>query len=152
VALERVQRLHLGIDEEEMEFSAATIASMLQEVADTCDESEAFTIHAVVRALQGADEDHELVLKQKRRGKYVSPTEHVATHNRNMSWLRTLALRESQGVKTEAAIAEIAEKWGVKRASVFEGVRDAQRFLKAGRETFGGPNFENPRPAKNRKT
>lgn len=153
VNLERVQRIHQGIDTEDMEFSAATIAQMLQEVADECDENDAFTIHAVVNALLGRDDHHRLVLKQKRPGKYVNPTAHEATHNRHQYWLHWLAGREDAGIKTEAAIAEIAASENVSRAAVFQGIRQAEEFLDRGRKIFeGNENFENPRPAKKQNT
>src|SRR5436190_11836183 len=70
VDLERVQRIHLDIENEQMDFTAVTVAQMLQDVADQCDENNAFTIHAVVRALLGKDEHHFLELKQKKPGKF----------------------------------------------------------------------------------
>lgn len=153
VNLERVQRIHLGIDYESMDFTAETIASMLQDVADQCDENEAFAIHAVVRALQGKDDHHQLVLRQKRPGRFESPTEWEEKSNRNSKWLYWLAGREKKGWKTEAAIAEIAEQEGVSRATVFAGIREAEDSLARGNAIFpDSGNFENPRPDKKRNT
>ena len=155
VGLERVQRIHLGIDSEEMEYSADTIAQMLQEVADRCDEDEAFTIHAVVNALLGKDDDHRLVLRNKRRGKFITPTVHEAKHIRERRWLWWLAHLERKGVKTESAIMEIAAAEKVSRATIFNGVRSAERYQEWGRElSADAPAFQNPRPslAKKRKT
>ena len=147
VDLERVQRIHLGIDSEEMEFSAGTIAHMLQQIAEQCDEDEAFTIQVVVNALRGTDDHHVLVLQQKRRGKFVSPTKHEEKHNRNNKWLWWLGHLEKQGIKTESAVAEIAQKEGVSRATVFKGVKDAEAFQAWGRELSAtAPAFQNPRP------
>ncbi len=148
VDLERVQRIHLGIDFEEMEFSADTIAHMLQEVADRCEEDEAFMIHSVVNALLGKDKHHRLVLQNKRRGKFVSPTEHEVMHNRNSNWLWWLAHLEKQGVKTESAVSEIAHKDGVSRATVFKGIKSAAAFQERGNKLSpGDPAFQNPRPS-----
>ncbi len=142
-----MQRLHLGLDDEPMNFDAATVARMLQDVADTCDENEAFTLHAVVNALLDRDDHHVLVLQQKKRGKFISPAKTTAKHNRNQKWLFWLAHLEKNGIKTEAAVAEISESEGVSRATVFAGVKAAERFLVDGRAMFPeSRNFENPRP------
>ncbi|CCA93378.1 hypothetical protein [Novosphingobium sp. PP1Y] len=157
VNLERVQRIHQDIDTEPMEFSADSIAKMLDEIADQSDCNVAFTLQAVSRALRGQDDHHVLILKQKKRGKFVSPTEHDNHHCRIMSWLHTLAMHEQDGVKTEAAVALIAENWGVSRASVFAGIKEAEDYLESGR-TLDWPSgeqtsaFTNPRPNKSDKT
>lgn len=152
VNLERVQRIHLGVDSEEMEFSAQTLADMLQEIADRIDENDAFTIHAIVNALLGRDDHHELVLKQKKRGKFVNPTVHEAKRNRQMKWLWWLAHLENQGIKTESAVATIAKSEKASRAAVFNGVKEAEKFQAWGRDLApDAPAFQNPRPAKTRK-
>lgn len=153
VNLERVQRIHQEIDNEPMEFSADSIASMLDDIAERSDMNDAFTLHAVSRALRGLDEHHVLILKQKKRGKFVSPTDEEGEFSRNLSWLHTLALHERNGVKTEAAIAFIAERWSVSRASVFAGIKEAEDYLALGRSidwpsNKAGDSFINPRPSK----
>jgi hypothetical protein len=147
VDLERVQRLHLGVDDEPMEFSADTIAAMLQEIADVCDPASAFELHAVVRALEGKDAHHRLELKQVRRGKFASPAEHF---RRNMDWLNALAALEEQGVKTEAAIATIAEQAKCSRASVFAGIKEAEEICEVMRAADPSAGTVNRRPAKRR--
>ena len=155
VNLERVQRIHLGLDGEPMEFSAYTLAEMLQDVADNCDETDAFTLHAVARALQGKDEYHTLTLQQKKRGQFEAPNKREEKHYRRRKWLAWLAHLERQGIKTEAAIMDIAEKEGVSRATVFAEINKAEEFLKTGREILAGLEdegvFQNPRPAKSGK-
>lgn len=152
VDLERVQRIHLGLDSEPMEFSAETVAQMIQDVADNCDAHNAFILHAVMRALRGNDDYHSLTLQQKKRGRFEAPDLQAAKHHRRRMWLHWLAHLESQGVKTEAAITEIGDKEGVSRATVFAEIRKAERFLEEGRSIFAGSpaadNFQNPRPAK----
>lgn len=153
VNLERVQRIHQGIDSEPMEFSASTIAKMLQDIADECDDHGAFTLHAVVRALLGTDDHHILVLKQKKPGKWVSPTVHESHANQIMGWLYTLANWELAGMKTEAAVAQIAELANVKRATVFAGIKEAEQFLASCRTLApDADHLQNPRPSKERKT
>jgi hypothetical protein len=152
VDLERVQRIHLGVDSEPMEFTADTIADMVQDIADNSFTHEAFTLHAIARALRGLDDHHILVLRQKKRGKWESPTEHEKKHNREMSWLWTLGAWEHDGMKTEAAVARIAELANVSRATVFQGIRNAEAFLEHCREIIGDrqlpEHLKNPRPSK----
>lgn len=149
VNLERVQRIHLDIEDEPMEFSAETIAQMLEDIAEKCFEHEAFLIRGIINALIGEDHNHLLVLKHKRRGKFVSPTESSARHNRQRAMLYHLAELERQGVKTEAAVAELASLTGLSRASVFAEIRAAEQFLEHGlKMSMNDDAFRNPRPAK----
>ena len=156
VNLERCQRLHLGLENEPMEFDATTLAAMVQDIANQCDEHEAFILHAVSRALTGDDEHHKLTLQHQKRGKFLSPTESEKRFVQDMNWLFTLANRENMGDQTEAGIAFIVELSGASRASIFAGIRRAETFLKHGLETFpdspGAAKFENPRPANKRNT
>lgn len=157
VNLERVQRIELGIDNEPMAFDEATVAAMLQKLADERPyETEAFVLRALANALRGDDEHHRLVLKQKKPGKWESPTEFEANRNREMSWLYALGNFEKQGIKTEAAVAKIAEDFDVSRATVFAGVKRAEEFLDRAwnigseKPRFGPRpiHLANPRPAK----
>jgi hypothetical protein len=159
--LEDVQRLHLGLesdlyDADPMEFSAETIAAMLQSVAAQVSDGKAAAIHAVVRALRGEDQHHRLELHQVRKGRHKMHHHYVAGRKRDREWLETLAQLEADGIKTESAIATIAERFGVSRASVFEGIKQAETVLEMGRsiERFAGRDgieFSNPRPSKNGK-
>lgn len=128
---------------------------MLCEVADCCGEGEAAVIRSVARALRGIDRDHVLILRQKKRGKYLNPAETRERYERNKEWLYHLASLERQGVKTEAAVEHIAAGAGVKRASIFEGVKEAESYLEQSRVFHAGTPlsefFTNPRPGKNRK-
>lgn len=146
VGIERVQRIHLGIDSEPMDFNEQTLANMIQDVADECDEDSAFTLHAVARALRGEDDDHHLVLRQNRPGKWQSPTEFEEKASQEMSWLWTLAALERQGTKTEAAIAKIAQLSNVSRATVFAGVKRAEQTLERAWTAFNPPGYYGPKP------
>lgn len=149
VNLERVQRIHLGLDDEKMDFSAETLAQMIEEIADNCPEHEAFILMGVVNALRDSDADHRLELIAKKRGRYISPDRHSKNHHRNMLWLNWLAHLESKGIKTESAVAEICEKEGVSRATFFAAIKKAERFLEVGSTISGNDDaFRNPRPAK----
>lgn len=152
VGLERVQRIHLGLDDERMTFTSETIAQMIEDVAEKCDEDEAFTLRAVINALRGEDKNHILVLKQKKRGRFVSPDEFQEANFRRSMWLAWLASLENRGIKTESAISEIATDEGVSRATVFSEIRLAEEWLRQGKAMFpDSPHFENPRPDKSKK-
>lgn len=156
--LEDVLRIHfdlsLGLYEAEpMEFSAETIAAMLQDVADRVSVANAMVIHAVVRALRGEDQHHRLELRQVKPGKHKFAHDRAADRQQNQTWLERLAACEREGVKTEAAIASIAAEWGVSRASVFAGIRSAEEILRLARSVslFQGEDateYDNPRPNK----
>lgn len=158
VGLERTQRIHQGIDSEPMEFSEETLAAMVQDLADDLGTGhKAFVLRAIANALSGRDDHHKLVLRQKKPGKWVSPTEYEESLNREMSWLWTLGAWEKQGMKTEAAVAKISELSGSSRAAVFAGVKKAEKFIHRAfwglkPKGFQGPppaHLCNPRPAKN---
>lgn len=155
VPLEDVQRIHLDLDQEDqMEFSEATIAAMLQSVANEVSEAKAAKIRGVVRALLGEDQHHRLELRLAKRGRHKMSHDYATERKRNQAWLEELAAFEREGLKTEAAIASIAEKWQASRASVFAGIRLAEQMLAMGRsvESVTGEHtsqYDNPRPAKN---
>lgn len=135
-----------------MEFSADTLARMIQDVANNCGDADAFILHGIVRALTGEDGHHRLTLQQIKRGRFIPPDAHRAAHTRRQIWLHRLAHLERQGVKTEAAVTEIAKSEGVSRATVFSEVRKEEEWLQMGREIFpDSDNFQNPRPVKGRK-
>jgi len=61
-------------------------------------------------------------------------------------WLYSLASWERAGIKTEAGIARIAEIEGVSRASVFAGIREAEKDLDRAWTLFHPEGFQGPRP------
>lgn len=154
VPLQDVQRTFFGLEyHEPMEFSAESIAEMLQQIADASTTGKAIAIHAVVRALRGLDEHHRLELRQVKPGKHKLSHHYAAEREQNQAWLERLAAYERDGMKTEAAVAAIAEEWGVSRASVFAGVKSAENMLglvSSLEHHLGndGLKFENPRPRK----
>lgn len=148
VNLERVQRIELGLDSEPMPFNETTLADMLQSLADAEPTGNAaFALTALANALRGSDPHHALKLKQKRPGKWQSPTDTEAQWNREASWLWTLGAWEREGMKTEAAIAKIAELDGVSRATVFAGVKNAEERLEMAWSVYQAREDSGPRPA-----
>lgn len=146
VNLERVQRIQFGVEDEPMLFDESTIANMLEKIARDAFPDDAFVLFAVVEALRGNDEHHRLVLRQKKPGKWVSPTEFATRKERHRMWLYALGNWEREGIKTEAAVARIAELEGVSRASVFAGIRDAEEDIERAWSLFHPEGFQGPRP------
>jgi hypothetical protein len=148
VDLERTQRILLGLDSEEMEFSEASIGKLMRQIAneqeplsDVC-----IILHAVANALLKNDDDFHLVLKHNKRGKFLSPHETDKKFNREMSILYSLASLENKGMKTEAAVAQCMEWFSCSRSAIFLAIENAEKFLADGQEIFpGNENFANPR-------
>lgn len=135
VNLERVQRIHLGVDSEPMEFSESTLATMLQDMADERPfETEAFVLRAVANALRGEDDHHKLVLRQRKRGAWKSPADDLVRHRQQVAWILRLGRLEAQGWQTDAAVHRIAETTGKSVSRVYAGIaeeRHWQRELRA---------------------
>ncbi|WP_156139686.1 hypothetical protein [Sphingomonas sp. 35-24ZXX] len=149
--LERAQRISLDIDEQPMDFTAETVADMLYVIAAECEAPNRSLIYSVANALLGIDPHHVLILKQKKKGKFLPPDEMEFLHWRRISWLQNLAKLEREGLGTEAAVAQIAETWGASRATIFAEVAKAEEFYSIGAKLDkGGEHFVNPRPAKSR--
>ena len=135
VSLERVQRIHLGIDAEPMAFSEETLASMIADIAEQCGDDEAFVLHAVVRALRGEDDHHRLTLRQSRRGRWQSPTEDRVKHRQHLAWVIRLDRMKARGWPTEAAIHQIAQTTGKSVSKVYAGIAEEERYQRWLRET-----------------
>lgn len=139
VDLERVQRIHLGIDQEPMEFSEESLAQMLQALADDRPtDHSAFVLHALARALRGEDDNHRLVLKQAKRGKWNSPSDEFALRRQSLAWRLRLERLRNEGWQTEAAIHRIAETTGNSVSTVYARISaekdyqsDMQSFVKS---------------------
>lgn len=127
VNLERVQRCHLGIDDEPMQFDEASIADMLQDVADTLRYgSEAFVLRGIANALRGNDDHHSLVLRQVKRGKWKSPSERTERLTQQINWAIDLGKLEADGWQTDAAVHRVAELAGVGVSTVYAGIKEQQ--------------------------
>jgi len=127
VNLERVQRCHLDLDEEPMDFSEKTIADMLQDVADTLRHGhEAFVCSAVANALRDSDGHHKLSLNQKQRGKWKSPADQQEMRLKHLYWLVEVDKLEAEGWPTDAAVHHVAAQQGVSVATVYGGMRDTK--------------------------
>lgn len=145
--LERTQRIFLNLDEEPMAFNEPTIAAMLKTVAAGYDGicHEAMVLHAVANALLGYDDDFKLKLVQKKRGKFKPPNVREAEHTRRMSILYSVENLKKNGWKTEAAIAQMQEHFGISRAAVFADIKAAEEFLQIVEEITRTVKSKNPK-------
>lgn len=134
VDLERVQRCHLELDDEPMRFDELTVAAMLQDLADESPFGhEAFVLRGVARALRGEDEHHKLVLRQTKKGKWESPADRSAKMIQHVSWLLEVDALESEGWQTDAAVHQVAAKYGQGVSTIYAGIkehRDWQAHMK----------------------
>ena len=139
VDLERVQRIHLDIDQEPMDFSEESLAQMLQDIADDRPAGhQAFVLRAVANALRGEDSNHRLVLRQSRRGKWQSPSDDHARRRQTIAWMLRLDRLQNEGWQTDAAVHRIAETTGNSVATVYARIsaerawqKDIHGFAKA---------------------
>lgn len=129
VNLERVQRLHLGLDQEPMAFNEGTLADMVQAIADADPTGDAaFVLAALANALRGDDEHHRLRLQQAKRGKWQSPSDGVARHRQHCAWILRLDRLQRQGWQTDAAIHRIAETTGNSVSRVYAGIAEEREW------------------------
>lgn len=129
VNLERVQRIHLDIDTEHMEFDEMSLANMLQEMADARPfEIEAFVLRALANALAGTDPHHQLRLRQVNRGKWQSPSAQHARKRQNLAWLFRLDRLQQQGWQVDAAIHRIAETTGHSPSHVYSRIKEERAW------------------------
>lgn len=126
VDLERVQRNHQGLESEPMVFNEESVADMLQDIADRePTTAAAFTLRALANALRGVDDNHRLVLQQKKRGKWQSPGDIHLQHRKHAAWLIRLIRLQREGWPTDAAIHRIAATTGNSVSRVYSGVAEA---------------------------
>ncbi|WP_149036465.1 hypothetical protein [Aurantiacibacter atlanticus] len=129
VDLERVQRCHLGNDEEPMEFDENSIAQMLQKIADDLRwRPGAFELRALANALRGEDAHHKLILKQAQRGTWRSPSDEHSRRRQEIAWIVRLGRLEKQGWQTDAAIHRIAETTGNSVSSVYARIAGQRKW------------------------
>lgn len=131
VNLERVQRLHMGLDQEPMAFDEDTLADMLQGLADADPTGDAaFALAALANALRGEDDHHRLRLQQVKRGKWQSPSDGVARHRQHCAWILRLDRLQQQGWQTDAAVHRIAETTGNSVSRIYAGIAEEREWQK----------------------
>ncbi len=134
VGLERVQRCHLDIDCEPMEFSEFTIAAMLQDLADGWPETHfAFVMRGLANALRGEDDNHKLILKRAKQGKWRSPADREIQSRRHIAWTLRVERLQKQGWPKDAAVHRIAETTSFSVATIYAGLAERDAFARVAR-------------------
>lgn len=125
VNLERVQRIYLGLEDEQMPFDEASLADMLQGIADDNPTGEAaFVLAAFANALRGEDEYHRLSLRQVKKGNWQSPSKQHAKRRQQLAWIVRLERLQREGWQTDAAIHRIAETTGKSVSAIYAGIAE----------------------------
>ena len=127
--LEFAQRDFLGIIDEPMEFSAATIAAAIQEIVE---ESEDFShrlfLKAIVRALTNRDDVWKLTLSKRKRGRFVPVDEHDKIFGRKYGIALWIRAEEERGIKRESAVHSAMAQFNVSRQTVFAAIKEIDEF------------------------
>lgn len=128
VNLERHQRIFLGLDDEPMKFDAGTVGQLLVDIGTDLDDDYGLFIRAVGSAFLGLDEHHVISLRNRKKGKFIDPSEHSRRH-REIMHLEHVVLRFLDlGLQMKAAVSRTGEIFGRSRAWVFAALREAQYF------------------------
>ena len=152
VDLERVQRIHLGIDQEPMDFSEESLAEMLQKLADERPTDEgAFVLRALANALRGKDDNHQLHLKQVKRGTWKSPSDELTRRRQAWAWMLRLERLKNEGWEREASIYRIAETTGNSVSTVYSRIAE-EKALQTKMQNFAESLDDVKRSLKSRKT
>jgi hypothetical protein len=130
--LELIQRDYFGLFDGVMEFSEASLAVCLREIAnDLPDNSNpSYFLNGLANALDAAESPWQLKLSRKKwAGKFKSVSERSL--DRALWALSVLEHYEAEGWPTEAAIAKVAERLGgLSRASTFAIVKEGRKLRK----------------------
>ena len=128
--LELIQRDYFGLVDGTMEFSEASLAVCLREIAnDQPNNSNAhYFLNGLANALDAAESPWQLKLSRKKWAGKFKPCDGYEGE-RAMWALAALEYYENENWPTEAAIAKVAERLGgLSRASTFKIVRKGRRI------------------------
>ncbi len=132
MCLELIQRDYFGLLDQEMEFSEASLAVCLRDIADnsTTDSVASYFLDGLANALDGAESPWQIkVTRKKWAGKFKSISN--SESERSLWALAVLEHYEAQGWPTEAAIAKVGERLGgLRRASTFNIIKNGRRLRK----------------------
>lgn len=130
--LELIQRDYFQLLDNEMEFSEASLAVCIREIADDQPKHSlaAFFLNGVANALDSTESPWQLKLSRKKRAGKFRPVSHSSAERARWA-LWALEHYEAEGWPTEAAIAKIAESLGgMSRASAFKIVKEGREHRK----------------------
>lgn len=126
--LELIQRDYFGLLDEEMEFSEASLAVCLREIASEQPKHSlaTFFLNGVANALDSTESPWQLKLSRKKWAGKFRPVSHSSAERARWA-LWSLEHYESKGWPTEAAITQVAENLGgMSRASAFKIVKEGR--------------------------
>ena len=134
--LELAQRDFFGIIDEPMDFSEASIAKTIVEIAqdDVGKGTAGYSyLAAVIRALTGHDHEWKLVLVKRTRGRFHSVSDHAEIFDRQRWITRFVEYQVSIGVKKEAAVQMAMDETKCSRQTVFSAIKAMKRREEIGR-------------------
>jgi hypothetical protein len=130
--LELIQRDYFGLFNDKMEFSEASLAVCLREIADDqfVNNITSYFLNGLANALDADESPWQLKLSRKKwAGKFKSASQ--GGGERALWALSALQYYETEGWPTEAAIAKVAEQLGgLSRASTFAIVKEGRKLRK----------------------
>ena len=132
MCMELIQRDFFQMLDQEMEFSEASLAVCLREIAgwETEGSISAYFLDGLANLLDAKDAPWQLKLSRK---KWAGKFQPVSTDDggRALFALSALEYYEGEGWPTEAAIAEVGVRiGGLSRASTFKAVKEGRRLRK----------------------
>lgn len=130
LCFELVQRDFLGVIDEPMEFSDASLAECLRKIiADIGAETNAgYLLGGIANALTTGQGGWRLSLKKATPGRFISVSEHENMRERDAEIARFLFDRQADGVSKKVAVIDASERFELSRASVFAAARRAYEF------------------------
>ena len=129
-SLELAQRDLLNLLDEEMDFSERSLANALREIANSeelqipeIDRGAYNFLKALADALDNDRAEWSLALARSKKGPFKSPSDAARQHSRD-AWTQAMVMHlVDGGMKTEAAVAEVAGQQGWSRASIFKSIK-----------------------------
>ena len=128
VNLERYQRIFLGLDDEFMMFSGASVGHILVEIGNELADDNGMFVRAVGDALLGRDEHHVVTIQNRRKGRFVTPFERSQRHREIFHVEFTVWQHLDLGLQMKAAVSRTGEIFGRSRAWVFAALREVGEF------------------------
>ncbi|QBM77406.1 hypothetical protein E2E30_17750 [Sphingomonas sp. AAP5] len=118
----------MDIDDEPMTFNNEIVGTILLEIGKGLDDDWGDFVRAVGNAFLDRDEYHVVSLSQRKRGRFVSPTDSAnrrhEVHNVTMAVMQFEVL----GLQKKAAVSRVCEIYGRSRAWVFAALREQEEF------------------------
>ena len=132
MCLELIQRDYFGLLDNEMEFSEASLAVCIREIAKDQPRGSVanYFLNGLANTLDQPDAPWQLKISRKKwAGKFRSVSE--SNSERALWALSALEFYEAEGWPTEAAIVKVGERLGgMSRASTFKMVKEGRRLQK----------------------